>query len=53
MGELCVLLLNHLSNSGKWSEVLTTAIDYVAQKLLNKDAELLELFAQIVKDGGK
>ena len=41
------------STSGKWSEVLTTAIDHIAQKPLNKDTGLLELFAQIVKDGGK
>ena len=37
----------------KFPEVLTTAFDHISIKPGNKDTELLELFAQIVKDGGK
>ena len=37
----------------KWAEVLTTAIDDISRKPTAKDTGLLELFAQIVKDGGK
>lgn len=39
--------------SGKFSEVLTTSIDHILLKPTDKDTGLLELFAQIVKDGGK
>jgi hypothetical protein len=39
--------------NGKFCEVLTTAIDNIALKPTAKDTGLLELFAQIVKDGGK
>jgi hypothetical protein len=39
--------------SGNYCEVLTTAIDNISLKPLAKDTGLLELFAQIVKDGGK
>ena len=38
---------------GKFPEVLTTAFDHISEKPAAKDKELLELFAQIVKDGGK
>ena len=38
---------------GKWVEVLTTAIDDISGKPYAKDRGLLELFAQIVKDGGQ
>lgn len=37
----------------RWSEVLTTAIDDISKKPTNKDIGLLELFVQIVKDGGR
>jgi HK97 family phage portal protein len=41
------------ANYGKFPEVLTTAFDHISEKPAAKDTELLELFAQIVKDGGK
>jgi hypothetical protein len=43
--------VNHGSN--RWAEVLTTAIDDISRKPTAKDTGLLELFAQIVKDGGR
>jgi len=43
--------VNHGSN--RWAEVLTTAIDDISRKPTIKDTGLLELFAQIVKDGGR
>ena len=39
--------------SGNYCEVLTTSIDYISLKPTDKDTGLLELFTQIVKDGGK
>lgn len=41
------------SKWGKYSEVLTTAIDGIAGKPTAKDRGLLELFTQILKDNGK
>ena len=40
-------------NDTKFPEVLTTAFDNISAKPTNKDRGLLELFTQIVKDGGK
>lgn len=40
-------------NDTKFPEVLTTAFDNISAKPSNKDRQLLELFTQIVKDGGK
>jgi len=42
-----------IKQSGKYCEVLTTAIDHISLKPTDKDTGLIELFAQIVKDGGK
>jgi hypothetical protein len=41
------------ANYGKFPEVLTTAFDHISEKPAAKDTELLKMFAQIVKDGGK
>jgi hypothetical protein len=41
------------ATSGKWCEVLTTAIDNIGLIPSNRDNKLLELFTQIIKDGGK
>jgi hypothetical protein len=41
------------ARNGNYCEVLTTAIDHLAKIPNRKDTGLLELFAQIVKDGGK
>lgn len=38
---------------GKFPEVLTTSFDHISQKPTYRDKELIELFAQIVKDGGQ
>jgi HK97 family phage portal protein len=44
---------NRPADYAKFPEVLTTAFDHISNKPAAKDKELLELFAQIVKDGGK
>lgn len=44
---------NFPASWGKYMEVLTTAVDNIAKKPTAKDRGLLELFTQIVKDGGK
>lgn len=38
---------------GNFSEVLTTAFDHISKKPAYNDKGLLQLFVQIVKDGGK